>query len=611
MMKPLFASMSQFRFPIALTAGMLVTGIAASAQAQLNRLARGTIEYGGTTYTITSAVVSTDTKFVAVAATATNVSVPDNNGKSDVFLVETDTNYVRLVSHSPGTPLKNPVSGNGDSLNPTISSDGRYVAFSSDATDLVPGDLNGVRDVFLFDRDATAQGAAVVRLSQATATSGEANGASDFASISDDGRFVAFQSEADNLVAQGGMLGVAQIYFLHVDFWTLFRVSNTPTGGLPNGACTRPAISGSHAFIAFESLATNLTNQTDANGAMDVFITQPGGSITIFASQNPNGGAIGNGPSQRPSISTGGQYVAFESRATNLAAIPDTGVDWDIFLTQWTGTTTNGPQSITRLTVTSTGTEVNGDSNNASISRGSAFGLDGQFVGFDSTANNLAGAPGMSSAREVFVCDREKVSCVLVSGSTIGLPVALDCIQPSLGTSTEQLCFLSADDNLCLPVEGAFGDMDVFLRRTPQQVPEVYCRSSISVDGCVPAIGISGTPSASLSSPCWITLTNLPAWRYGEFFCSVIGPNNAPLAGSVNDGYLCVATPTMRLPPLFTTNGTIGGCDGTASFDINAAIQGGQYPQLTAGTRVWVQAFCRDGSGPNVYTQSVSFVIQP
>jgi hypothetical protein len=187
-------------------------------------------------------------------------------------------------------------------------------------------------------------------------------------------------------------------------------------------------------------------------------------------------------------------------------------------------------------------------------------------------------------------------------------------VQPSIGLDADHMSFLSADDGLVAGTETATGDLDVFLRRVPDQAPEAYCMPSTSAApySCTPTVSVSGTPSESSSSPFTITYSGLRGWMQGQFFYSIIGPNNAPISGQANNGYLCAATPTVRVWPALNTGGTPFTCTGALTVDFNAsAIQNANHPWLTAGTRVWVQAYTRDGGSNEVFTQAVSFVIQP
>lgn len=207
-----------------------------------------------------------DGRFVAFTSAATNLVAGDGNAADDVFVRDLITDDTRLVSRTPvGTP------GQAASRAPSICATGGVVAFVSAAGDLVAGDANGKADVFVFD----VPSGRVQRVS--VATSGEPDGDSGLdaggqnvgCSISADGRFVAFTSAATNLVPGDGNA--------HVDVFVrdrlrgrTARVSVSAAGVEANDDSGLPAISADGRFVAFPSKATNLV-EGDTNGVVDVF----------------------------------------------------------------------------------------------------------------------------------------------------------------------------------------------------------------------------------------------------------------------------------------------------------------------------------------------------
>jgi len=178
------------------------------------------------------------------------------------------------------------VSG-GPSTAADISTDGRYVVFESLADDLVENDTNGVQDIFLHDRDADDDGVfdehdkpggvSTIRISVASDGTPAAGGDSANPAVSDDGRYVVFQSIASNLVANDTN-GVQDIFLHDRDAGndgtfdepgdiTTIRVSvasdGTPAAG---GNSTNPRISGNGRYVVFQSLASNLANFQDDPG---------------------------------------------------------------------------------------------------------------------------------------------------------------------------------------------------------------------------------------------------------------------------------------------------------------------------------------------------------
>ncbi|NIS65842.1 MAG: hypothetical protein GTO05_11935, partial [Gemmatimonadales bacterium] len=201
---------------------------------------------------------------------------------------------------------------NGESMAPALSADGRFVAFHSEATNLVVGDTNGAMDVFRYDRDTGD----TIRVSVATAGA-EGNAGSYDPAISADGRYVAFDSDATNLVADDTN-GAADVFVHDCTTGETSRVSVTTMGAQGNYGSYYPAISSDGRYVAFESDATNLV-AGDLNFWTDVFVHDRETGETTRVSVT-SGGVEGDDGSYWPAISGDGRYVAFESDAINLVA---------------------------------------------------------------------------------------------------------------------------------------------------------------------------------------------------------------------------------------------------------------------------------------------------
>jgi Periplasmic component of the Tol biopolymer transport system len=219
--------------------------------------------------------------------------------------------------------------GNNSSFGPSISADGRYVAFFSYASNLVPNDTNGSRDAFVRDRvnGTTAR----VSLNSAEA---QANGESGSVVISASGRFVAFGSAASNLVP-GDTNGVDDVFVRNRQNGTTRRVSVSSGGTLANADSYARAISPDGRYIVFVSSASNLV-PNDSNGAEDVFVRDTKVGTTERVSLGPNGRQA-NGGSIFGSISANGRYVAFSTEARNLA-VTDLNETDDVFVRERGGT---------------------------------------------------------------------------------------------------------------------------------------------------------------------------------------------------------------------------------------------------------------------------------
>jgi Tol biopolymer transport system component len=347
--------------------------------------------------------------------------------------------------------------GNGGSEGPSISANGRFVAFASLASDLVAGDDNGVEDVFVRDR-MTGKTKRV----SVSSTGAQANGMSwGFpVSISNDGRYVAFESHADNLVSGDGN-GSVDIFVRDTKLHKTRRVSVSQTGGDGDNQSFNPVISGDGGAVAFESDADNLV-PNDTNGATDVFVrnlkTHTNTRVSVSSS-----GQGGNSFSERPSISTNGRLVAFHSDATNLVSGPT--ATREIFLHDLTTHETR------LVSVGPNGVRGNGPSE-AAARAGAGRGVplqapsisgDGRFVAFGSAATNLVGADTNNKV-DVFLRDTKSHTTNRISVSSGGAQADGDSFSllGEVSAHGELVVFLSEAHNL-VPGDGNHV-ADAFLR---------------------------------------------------------------------------------------------------------------------------------------------------
>jgi Tol biopolymer transport system component len=341
--------------------------------------------------------ISADGRFVAFWSAATNLVPGDTNGWPDVFVHDVQTGATARVSvDSAG------LQADRDSYDGSISPDGRFVAFESAATNLVPGDTNGAWDIFVHD---LATGATARVSLDSAGMQGNSN--SYGTSVSSDGRYVAFDSFASNLVP-GDTNGTSDLFVR--DRWTgaTERVSVDSSGSQGNAACHHPAISSDARFVAFRSLASNLV-PGDTNGTWDVFVRDRAAGTTRRVSVG-SAGLQGNASSERPAISSDGRFVAFLGQASNLVPNDANGVA-DVFLLD----VLSGAAA--RVSTASNGQEGNG----GCILRPS-ISADGRFVAFASSASNLV--PNDTNGRaDIFVRDRGPAPIlVLCSGDGAAAP---------------------------------------------------------------------------------------------------------------------------------------------------------------------------------------------
>ncbi|MBC7235942.1 MAG: PD40 domain-containing protein [Chloroflexi bacterium] len=315
-----------------------------------------------------AACLSGDGQWLAFASLASNLIDPrlepaDTNGHGDVFLYARDTGRVQRISL---TLLGQ--EANGTSRSPSLAHDGRRVAFESDANNLMLGDANGASDVFVYDLTGGEMWWASV-----SAENIPGNLSSYMPSLSADGRVVAFESDASNLVP-GDTNDARDIFIRDLGSSTIQRVSVSSDGQEGDGFSIGASLSADGQLVVFASSARNLTPD-DGDPIGDIFVHDRISGQTKLISVSSER-IKGDRPSGAPMISADGRYVVFESLATNL--VPgDTNGTSDIFIHDL------GRRTTTRVSISTEGLQANGDSYLADIS------ADGRYVAFESTASNL------------------------------------------------------------------------------------------------------------------------------------------------------------------------------------------------------------------------------
>jgi len=348
---------------------------------------------------------SRDGRFLAFDSNAGNFAGGDTNGVADVFVKELATGaLVRVSVASNGTQ------GDKESAGPSLSGDGRFVAFHSFATNLVSGDTNNAVDVFLHDRDPDGNGTfdegnGVTTCVSVSSAGTLGNYLSLGAAVSDDGRYVAFQSSSTNLVS-GDTNQRTDVFLRDVVAGTTIAISVDVTGTtLCNDWCYLPVISGDGARVAFASEATNLV-AGDTNGMRDVFVRDWAAGTTVRASVDSSG-VEGNWESYDPCLSGDGSVVAFLSWSTNLVPI-DVNLMVDVFVHELA----TGATSLVSV-------DSNTNQGN-SVSIRPWLNFDGSVVAFESAADNFA--PGdQNQAWDVFVHERATATTSCLSFNGVGL----------------------------------------------------------------------------------------------------------------------------------------------------------------------------------------------
>lgn len=334
--------------------------------------------------------ISADGRYVAFESRAGNLvsqdlpsdCIDENGLDSDctqIYLKDLDSGDVKLVSSdSDGAPAE------GINGHASISEDGRYVAFVSSASNLVADDENGRRDIFIKDTHTSE-----VRMASVSEEGEAADGDSDMPSISADGRLVAFKSVAENLSGKD-FNNASDVFVKNMDTGDLAIASSDVNGNPGNKASGYDAldISSDGRFVAFESEATELVGD-DVNGKRDIFIKNLESGEVVLASADAEGAPGDDDSYESVSLSSDGLLVAFSSNAENLVSGDEINKE-DVFIKNMvTG-------EVTMVSADSTGSPGNGESVEIKVSG------DGNSAAFVSQADNLV-ADDTNAKADVFI----------------------------------------------------------------------------------------------------------------------------------------------------------------------------------------------------------------
>jgi surface protein len=344
---------------------------------------------------------------VAFYSDATDLVVGDNNNKQDIFVRDTQSGITYRASvNSDGSQA------NGHSGFATISSDGSHVVFGSEATNLVEEDYNRLEDVFMHD----LQTGVTIPISR-DASGAQSDGNSGGGRPSQDGTFIAFYSQASNLVPG---FGGNSIY-----------VKNSLTGTIVRlGSFGLDSLSASGRFVG---TSTSLPLVPNTNGQQQAYVVDSVSGGVRLASAANGTSVMGNRQSARTSLSQGGRYVAFSSSSSNLVS-GDTNFYSDIFVRDLQTNTTK------RVSVNSNGQQAFGDSGDPSIS------ASGRYVAFGSGANLADGDTGGNGG--LFVHDRVTGSTVRVDVNSNGVGANDYSVSPSISGDGRYVVFYSMATNL-------------------------------------------------------------------------------------------------------------------------------------------------------------------
>ncbi|MBI5435188.1 MAG: PD40 domain-containing protein [Planctomycetes bacterium] len=559
--------------------------------------------------------LSFDGRWVAFASKAKDLLGPngDTNGKADVFLFDRASgSLVRISLGFGGGELS------VASFRPSISDDGRFVAYDSLAPDVVTNDTNNSQDIFVFDRLTGLTTRASV-----SSSGGQANNLSQLAELSADGGVVVFESAANNLDT-GDTNQTLDVFWRDLVTGTTRLVSRGQSGQSADdcsGADAKdgPSVSGDGRWVAFQSTATDLvandTNKVSGlscwwgDPGVDVFVWDSSNGVCVRASESA-AGAQSQGASYHPSLSGDGRYLVFTSGAANLVVGDTNGVP-DVLVRDRDADGNGvfdepGGISMQLASLSSAGTQGNKGAGLTAFGwPGPRISRSGDRVAFHSHSSDLDPLDTNQSA-DVYLRDLAQQTLELVSvdlsGATSGVSRA-----PALSGDGSVVAFVSGSDNLI--VNDGNGFVDAFVRRSVDP-PVAYCTAKVNSLGCTPLVTSVGFASATWAGAFDLTCSSVLNGKQGMLVYSIGGDTQLPFSG----GYLCISLPLKRTS-LSSTRGGTGGldCSGVLTLDFNAFVQSGANPALVDGVGVWVQFWSRDGGDPfgSSLSAALAFTLAP
>lgn len=506
--------------------------------------------------------ISGNGRYVAFTSDATDIvpGLTDGNAKSDVFLRDRATGTTVCMSKSSAANA----TGSNLSLEPRLSADGKFATFQSFSNNLVTGltDSNAKEDIFLYE---VATG--IVRcVTVSTAGNTTANNTSPNCSISQDGRYVAFQSSATNLVAGVSDGADSDDIFLRdtvSNTTTLVSVaSNTTTGGIgplislggsaityynfqdvgitgvtdtnfngdvywwqrstattkilsviPDGTKTGSSdsnpqdISADGRFVAFVSTSNDLTTN-DSNSTADVFLRDTTNDTTVLVSAVPANNAGGNQGCDTARVSADGNLVVFVSQATNLTGIPDGNIKNDVFL-----------RNVGTATTTMISKKADGTSSGNGNSLGPDISDDGKVVSFRSTGSDMLAGDGNAS-QDAFLYDVQTAVLTLASRNTANTGGGNGDVQLlALSIDGKYLSYHSAANDLV--ASDGNNALDVFV------FPPTFTIPSIQFSAASYSVNEAG-PNATIT----VTRTNSTSGASSATFSTIAGGTATPGAGN-------------------------------------------------------------------------------
>ncbi len=513
---------------------------------------------------------------------------------------------------------------NAGSAQPRITSDGRFVAFSSSASNLVSNDTNGVNDIFVLDRSS-----GLVTLETRRSNGSQTLGNGNECELSSDGRYVALSS-ADSFGFPEAVPNLVDVFRRDRITGTVLRVSNTPAGTTPNQASYLIHMSGDGQRVTYTSWATDIV-PNDPPQTTDVFLADLAAGTTTCLSLGLGGTPVGVGTA---SISDDGRWLAVTTSSSAFHP-DDTNSIVDTFLLD---RQTGERRWLSRAP---SGQGANANSSNATISANGSMAL------FTSTASNLV-AGDTQGTNDVFLYDvaagtlrRLRVgpnASVAPTGLGYSLspdgryfsnPIQRSLINPSDTSGNSGIFVIDLSDNSLRdataaipaaipqstlvnsrPRVGAGGTIVTYACGAPgiipgdingnddvliadfRPAPQTYCTAKLNSLGCTPSITAEGSLSLSSVTSLVLRATGVLNQRSGLLAYSHVGRSTLPFGG----GTLCIAAPVRRGPVLDAggSPSPANDCSGSYEVDVTALVGAGRFELPPVGYGVWAIFWSRD-----------------
>lgn len=421
--------------------------------------------------------ISTNGQFVLFESAASNLVANDTNNAQDIFIRDVVNATTTLVSVNT-----NGVSGSGESRDPAMTPDDRYVAFTSAAADLVPGDTNGIPDVFV--RDLESNTTTLVSVGATSTNSSPPTSSSEVPEITPDGRYVAFYSTATNLVP--GVATTGEIYVRDLvagnTVWASTNarsIFQSLTGGTNEVSCNF-SLSANGQFVGFEAV-TNPPSGSAMSGIILRYNVQSGSTDLVCT--NASAAVVENFETIHDlDMTPDGRFIVFVADAGN-ASLTNTAIYlWDA---QTGSNTLISPDQ-------TTGGPASGVCDSPTVS------TNGQYVAFLSDGSNLV-SNRLNGPYHVYLRDVQNTVTTLQDTGTNGTGFGVSSITvPSMSSDGSVVAFESGDDNI-VPGDGN-PDSDVFARERNANSAELVSVRDPSLPSVTPSGGLSGVTSYSLST---------------------------------------------------------------------------------------------------------------